>query len=112
MRPLWSELSACTPLISTLWSWTLPVLRESRSLATVPISRSLMSLTEAQKELAAQKRATLTAMKALQSIMDLHITNKESQGLSVCMLCFRNWPCETHRFAEAALSKMKGQLSR
>lgn len=70
------------------------------------------ALSEDEKALKAYERAVNTAKTALEKVTSLHAAAKVESGLSACQLCFQNWPCETHKFAEGALNKMKGQLPR
>ena len=69
-------------------------------------------LSEDEKAIKAYERAVPIALAALQEIVDLHAMHKDGTDLKYCSLCFKNWPCETHKFAEKALAKMKGQLPR
>ena len=68
-------------------------------------------LTEDEKAIRRYERAAQTAQTALGQIVQIHAEGMETGGgLKYCSLCFKNWPCETHRTADTALAKMKGQL--
>lgn len=59
-----------------------------------------------------EQKAFNAARTGLQKVIDLHeLYRDKGGGIESCTLCFRQWPCETYKFAKDALTKMKGHLS-
>lgn len=68
------------------------------------------ALTQDEKAIKAYEKATHTAQVALEKLIEIHASYKDGTDLKYCSLCFKAWPCESFRTADAALTKMKGQL--
>jgi hypothetical protein len=68
------------------------------------------ALSSDEKAIKRYERAVFTAQTALARVVEIHAESKDSLGLTYCSLCFKNWPCESFKTAEAAITKMKGQL--